>query len=210
MANPWERIDLNKYETHMQSENVYQLQTLSDITKQQLNDYPNTNVVILGVTGGNGLEHIDTGRTKKVYGIDINREYLDVCKRRYKQLDSVLELICCDLSDTDVVLPFSNILICNLIVEYLGINQFIDLISNNKGQIETLSCTIQSNKNNSFVSESDLTAFLDPLMSIHHDIDTEGLMQKLPVTGFCCIKKVTYPLPNGKEFIRMDFKPSEK
>ncbi len=131
------------------------------------------------------------------------------CKRRYQQLAGVLEMVCCDLSDTNVVLPYSNILICNLIVEYLGVNQFIDLINNNKGKIETLSCTIQNNNNNSFLSESDLTASFDPLMSIHHDIDTEGLLQKLLDAGFCCIKKLTYPLPNGKEFIRMDFKPAE-
>ncbi len=210
MANPWEKIELNIYETHMQSENVYQLQTLSDITKQQLNDYASTNVVIMGITGGNGLDHIDTGRTKKVYGIDINREYLDICKRRYKQLGSVLELICCDLSDTDVVLPFSNILICNLIVEYLGIDKFIELISNNKEKVEIISCTIQLSNRTGFVSKSSLSSAFEPLMSIQHDIDPEALIQKLLDAGFCCMLKLTYPLPNGKEFIRMDFKPSQK
>ncbi len=210
MANPWEKIDLNIYETHMQSENIYQMQTLSGITKQQLSDYASTNVVILGIAGGNGLDHIDTGRTKKIYGIDINREYLNVCKGRYKQLAGVLELLCCDLSDPDLVLPFSNILICNLIVEYLGIDKFIDLISNNKEKVDIISCTIQLSNNKSFVSESDLASKFDPLIAIQHDIDKKVLMQKLLDTGFCCILELTYPLPNGKEFVRMDFKPSVK
>lgn len=37
--------------------------------------FPVSNVVILGIAGGNGLEHIQTEKFKKVYGIDINQHY---------------------------------------------------------------------------------------------------------------------------------------
>lgn len=32
--------------------------------------------MILGIAGGNGLEHVDTEKRNKVYGVDINQEYL--------------------------------------------------------------------------------------------------------------------------------------
>lgn len=39
MVHPWEEIDLETYETHMSSADVFQLQTLNEITGQQLADY---------------------------------------------------------------------------------------------------------------------------------------------------------------------------
>lgn len=206
MHNPWEQIDLNIYETHMSSESVFQSQTLSSITKEQLNDYVHSKVAILGVAGGNGLEHIDTVNTQKVYGIDVNRQYLDACKTRYPQLNNILEFICCDLNNTDTLLPDSDILICNLIIEYLGENKFVELIRNNKDNLNIVSCVIQRNNKNGFVSNSNLASAFDPILSIHHDIETEKLLNEFSKIGFNCIKKRSYPLPNGKEFIRMDFK----
>lgn len=205
MCNPWEKIDLNIYEIHMASEKVLQLQTLNYITKQQLNDYDHTNTAILGIAGGNGLENIDLTTTKKVYGIDINREYLDMCRKRYPELYNILELICCDLNNINTVLPHSNILICNLIVEYLGVYKFTELIKNNRENINIVSCVIQKNNNNSFVSRSGLSYAFDPLMSIHNDINKNELINSFINAGFHCIKSLVYPLPNGKEFIRIDF-----
>jgi len=209
MNNPWEKIDLNIYEEHMSSDKVLQLQTLSSITKQQLNDYEHTNVIILGVAGGNGLEHIDIFNTKKVYGIDVNKKYLDVCKARYRhQLANILELICCDASDSKTILPFSNILICNLIIEYLGVNKFIELIQNNIDNVNIVSCVIQKNNNTSFVSNSSLTSAFDPILSIHNDIDSNELLNMFLHIGLKLIKSIVYPLSNDKTFIRMDFKKS--
>ena len=46
-------------------------------------DYPVSSVMILGVAGGNGLEHIQKTRFKKVYGIDVNQHYLNQTAERY-------------------------------------------------------------------------------------------------------------------------------
>lgn len=84
MKNPWTEIDLSDYENHMSLESVRQLQTMSTIMKTQFYKYPIETVIVLGIAGGNGLEHIDPGKFKKVYGIDINSEYLKECEARYK------------------------------------------------------------------------------------------------------------------------------
>lgn len=206
MNNPWEEIDLNMYETHMSLDKLLQLQTLNSITKYQLNDYEHSSVAILGIAGGNGLDCIDITSTKKVYGIDVNSKYLDICKIRYPQLDGVLELMCCELRDIYTILPFADILICNLIVEYLGISSFVKLIKNNRDNVNVISCVIQKNNSNDFVSSSDLTSDFDPILSIHHNIDEDVLQKEFLNAGFICLKKIVYPLPNGKKFIRIDFK----
>ena len=58
MKNPWEEISLEDYENHMRLDSVLQLQALNEMMKGQLEDYPASKVMILGVAGGNGLEHI--------------------------------------------------------------------------------------------------------------------------------------------------------
>ena len=58
--NPWEEIKLSDYTNHMGSENVYQLQALNTIIKEQVktvwvDDKRKYIVAVLGITDGNGL-----------------------------------------------------------------------------------------------------------------------------------------------------------
>ncbi len=66
-----------------------QLQTMNRIMKAQLGDYPVVSAMVLGVAGGNGLEHIDPDKYQTVYGVDINDEYLHVVEKRYSDLLSI-------------------------------------------------------------------------------------------------------------------------
>lgn len=206
MRNPWQLIDLNKYEKHMSSESVCQLQTLNEITKEQLQDNEQTYVGILGIAGGNGLENIDMDRTKKVYAVDININYLDICRQRYEWMRNILELLYIDLVADNVVLPYTSLLICNLIIEYVGEEKFISIIDKNRINIDAVSCVIQKNNDNSFVSKSDQTSHFEPISAIHNDINENKLKNLFSTIGFNCIKYKEYLLPNGKKFIRMDFR----
>ncbi len=84
MKNPWEEISLEDYENHMRLESVLQLQALNEMMKGQLEDYPASKVMILGVAGGNGLEHIRRDRVEKVYGMDVNAAYLEAAAARHR------------------------------------------------------------------------------------------------------------------------------
>ena len=83
MKNPWQEISLDDYENHMKLDSVMQLQTLDSMMKEQLNDYPVSSVMILGVAGGNGLRHVPTDRISKIYGVAINPRYLEETVARY-------------------------------------------------------------------------------------------------------------------------------
>lgn len=204
MVHPWEKIDLETYETHMSSDDLFQLQTLNEITGQQLADYSPSAVAILGVAGGNGLDKINKDMTKKVYCIDVNRKYLDACKSRYSYLGEILEFICCDLGSNEAILPLSDLHICNLIIEYLGEEKFARLVLNSRDNVNIVSCVIQKNNDVSFVSPTEQASAFEPIMSVHKDIDEKILMEALCDIGFNCIKNKRYELPNGKEFLRLD------
>ncbi len=124
MSNPWKKIELSDYENHMSLESVCQLQNLNKMMQEQFETYDIDTIMILGIAGGNGLEHIDKSKIKKVYGIDVNQDFLIECKNRYTELGDVLETICTDLLDDDLQLPYSELLVANLLVEYIGYECF--------------------------------------------------------------------------------------
>ena len=97
MVNPWKEISLSDYENHMSLDSVRQLQSLNLTMKEQLDDYDVKTVMIIGIAGGNGLEHVKTNKYSKVFGVDINEDYLNVVKERYKDLAGVLECLNIDI-----------------------------------------------------------------------------------------------------------------
>lgn len=58
MKNPWEEIPLSDYENHMKLDSVRQLQTMDETMQAQFDAYPVSCIIILGIVGGNALEHI--------------------------------------------------------------------------------------------------------------------------------------------------------
>ena len=99
-SNPWNSIKLSDYINHMSNKNVLQTQILNTIIKEQLeiiSNIQNSSVAILGITDGNGLEHINPLKVCEVVGIDINKEYLCQCKESHEHLSSILNLQCIDL-----------------------------------------------------------------------------------------------------------------
>ena len=203
MKNPWEEIELSDYENHMKSDSVMQLQALNAMMKRQLNRYPVKTVMVLGVAGGNGLEHIDTQKVQKVYGVDINHKYLEKCAERYKRLDGIFEGICMDLTDKNNALPHADMMVADLLIEYIGYPCFQNVIT----QVKPLyiSCIIQINTNYSFVSDSPWLHAFDKLDKVHHQMQEDELIILMKDMNYGLIDKIEELLPNGKKLVQLDF-----
>lgn len=201
--HPWEKISLSDYEAHMSIDEVFQLQKLSEILRAQLSDYSVTTAAILGIAGGNGLEHVDTARLKTVYGVDVSAEYLAACRERYAQLGDRLQLVRCDLSLPESCLPRAELIIANLFIEYIGLNRFISHIATARPRY--VSCVIQQNLGEQFVSQSPYTHVFDEIGALHSDIDEQSLVAAMEENGYDCILQKIVPLPNAKQFVRIDF-----
>jgi hypothetical protein len=203
MTNPWENISLSDYEEHMKLQDIMQLQTLNKIMKSQINEYPVKTITILGIAGGNGLEYINPEKHDKVYGIDINKKYLEICKNRFSSLISCLELKAIDLMDINNKLPKSELIIANLLIEYIGVETFIKHM---KQTLPTfISCVIQKNIDQEFVSSSPYQQTFDGLSGIHTEVHEEVLTESFKTNNYKMIYREEYQLPNKKMFIRLDF-----
>lgn len=204
MRNPWEEIELSDYENHMKLNSVMQLQFLNEMMKNQFNVYPIKSVMILGVAGGNGLEHIDASKICRVYGVDINSKYLHECEVRYKNLSGVLECVCADLTDDNTVLPYADMLIADLLIEYIGYDCFEHIVA--KIKPEYVSCIIQINTDDGFVSDSPYNYVFNNLNEVHHQIEEKYLAKLMIKTGYRLIAEKEQELPNSKKLVQLDFK----
>ena len=204
MNNPWEEISLSDYENHMSLDSVMQLQAMNSIMKRQLEAYPADTVMILGVAGGNGLEHIDVKKYSTVYGVDINEKYLRSVSERYSQLSGVLECLHIDLTDASDKLPHADLLIANLLIEYIGYAAFGDVVLH--VQPEFVSCVIQLNTDTkNWVSDSPYLHAFDRLDEIHCQMEVEPLTAAMKKLGYFPTLQTADPLPNGKSLVRLDF-----
>ena len=203
MNNPWKDIDLNDYEEHMSLDSIQQLQVMNEMMKHQFYTYPVKSVMILGIAGGNGLEYIDKQVLHKVYGIDINEAYLRACRNRYPELKDILDTIHIDLMQDVNGLPYADLLVANLLVEYIGYECFQKTIKQVNPKYVT--CIIQVNTDSSFVSDSPYCHIFDELEKIHHQIKECSLIEAMSRIGYQKRLQMERELPNGKKLVRLDF-----
>ena len=202
--NSWEEISLSDYENHMSLSSVNQLQAMNKMMKFQFEAYPVTSAIVFGVAGGNGLEHVNLKKYSKIYGIDINNAYLDNVKKRYSFMEDILECRRIDLTCETDMLPEAELVIANLVIEYVGLEPF------KKGILKTgaryVSCIIQINTDEeSWVSDSPYLHSFDGLDAVHHQMEEQSLVMAMNEIGFDLLKKDAIPLPNGKKLMMLDF-----
>lgn len=203
MNNPWKDILLDDYEKHMKLDSIKQLQAMNELMKTQFEDYPANCVMILGIAGGNGLEHIQNNQFEKIYGVDINAFYLQEVKNRYPNLNESLECLCIDLVKEYEQLPSADLVIANLLIEYIGYECFQKVIQQVKPKY--VSCIIQINVEDNWVSDSPYLHVFDRLDEVHHQMEEQLLEKKMNELEYHKIKTYEYPLPNGKKLIQLDF-----
>jgi len=203
VANPWEEISLSDYENHMKLDSVMQLQNMNQMMKGQFNAYPISSVMVLGIAGGNGLEHIDKNKYQKVYGIDINTEYLKAVEERYSDISEILECIQVNLIDETNKLPSAELLVANLLIEYIGYDCFQKAVEHVCPKY--VSCIIQINIDDSWVSDSPYIHVFDDLDKVHHQMEENSLIQAMKDIGYNLIAQTENLLPNGKKLVQLDF-----
>lgn len=205
--NPWENIPLAIYENHMSDPKVEQLQALNSIMKKQVDKNYIENIVVFGISGGNGLEcFLDYHNEKKIiYGFDINEEYLEICKKRYACKFANLTLEKIDLKTTAVNVDNVDLLIANLIIEYISLQSFIQHIQNMKPTYVSVSL-IETENCNQITSESPYTHYFEGLEEVYEEVDYLDLIHLMNDQNYILISKEIKHLKSSKEIISLEFK----
>lgn len=212
--NAWYNIKPNDYDAHMSHMNVGQTQMLNRIIKEQFEIIPankrsNSCVAILGITNGNGLEHINSCTIGRVIGIDINQAFLDECKTRYSSLTQRLDLYRLDLmaeiADAISVLSQCDLIIANLLIEHIHLENFSKIIAGLPRHKQVVSCVIQVNPDGVIASTSGIEHVFDDVVKQIEEENENVLSLSMKDCGYSLSNKTAYNLPNGKYFIRLDY-----
>lgn len=138
-----------------------------------------------------------------MYGVDINSAYLAACERRYPQLKGILKTICADLQGSVQPLPEADLVVADLLIEYIGYGCFCRVLSQVNPRY--VSCVIQVNTDETFVSDSPYLPVFENLTQVHRQITEEGLIKGMKEAGYRSTGREARALPNGKQLVRLDF-----
>lgn len=149
------------------------------------------------------MEHIDKQVIGKVYGVDINNVFLKMCVDRYPELQGVFETIHADLTKEITKLPYADLIVANLFIEYIGYECFQKAVK--KISPKYVSAVIQINVDTSFVSDSPYLHVFDRLDEVHRQMEEDSLINAMEQIGYRKILQADEHLPNGKKLVRIDF-----
>ena len=213
--NAWRSIAPNDYDAHMSHPKIEQTQMLNRIFKEQFELLPQERrsascVAILGITNGNGLEHVIPCEIAKIIGIDINEAFLNECKTRYPDIKSRLNLFLLDLmvdtSQSIEILSECDLIIANLLIKHIHLDNFIKIVAGLPKHGQIVSCVIQVNPDGVVVSQgSGFEHVFEVLSSQRGEENEDIIVASMNENGFIFTNKMVYDLPNGKQFIRVDF-----
>ncbi|SEP40539.1 hypothetical protein SAMN05428947_114170 [Mucilaginibacter sp. OK283] len=164
--------------------------------------------MFLGISGGNGLEHIDINKTKIVYGIDVNQSYLDETKKRFGEKIKQLVLVNADISSSNESFLKADFVWAALIFEYIDIEKGLEFISNNTGEVAKLVITIQSNNGAQSVSPTGVES-IKLVKDIFNLVDKDDLQTKALAFELRIVSSEENVLPNGKSFITLEFEKTK-
>lgn len=201
----WVNVPLADYEGHMSAAGVEQLAPLADLFREALAQTNPESVAILGIAGGNGLEHIDPATTTRTVGIDINAEYLEVVAQRHPSLQA-LELHHHDLAEKPIEIQPVDLVHAALVFEHAGTGQCLENALKLLNPTAHLSVVLQLPSDQQTGVAPTPYPSIQSLKQTFQHIDPAWLVQTLTPRGLHLEHEARHPLPSGKAFWHGIFK----
>jgi hypothetical protein len=198
--SPWLSIPAIDYEGHMGDPGVAQLQFLSRIFGELIAEYEPESLAVLGCATGNGFERIRPERVQRLIGVDINREYLDVCRKRHAARIQALELVCGDAATLELEPASMDLIHAALILEYVDPEAIVEKASQWLRSRGILAVVLQlPAKGAANVSETGFESLkrLEPVIRLVDPLLLAGLCRR---HGFKEERSESLKLDSGKEF----------
>ena len=199
MSNPWLSVPLAEYEQHMNSAEVRQLSALSELFAEAITRCRPSSIAVLGIAGGNGLEHIDSSVTTRIVGLDLNPQYLESVKERYPHLPG-LYLRCVNLSEQRIALEPVQLVHAALIFEHAGVERCLENAIALTAQGGNLSVVIQLPAESGEAEGASRFASIEKLHAHLSMVSPKWVCESLAGRGFRLVQETTRELPAGKAF----------
>jgi SAM-dependent methyltransferase len=141
--NPWTIVPAAGYERHMGPEGVDQLAPLSALFQEAYLGAQPDRVLVVGSATGNGLEHVDPAVTRRIVALDVNLQYLGVCRQRFFHLGPRLELFCTSAAAWRAPPQSFDLIHAALVLEYLHPEPLVAQLAGWLAEQGTISVVLQ-------------------------------------------------------------------
>ena len=115
--NPWLTVTAADYDGHMRE--IGQAQALESIFAQAYARFSPKALCVLGCGTGCGLSCIDPASTERVVCVDLNRDYLQLARKRSPQLEPVAEWKCAKVESLSFPACVFDMVHAALLLEYI-------------------------------------------------------------------------------------------
>ena len=184
----------------MGSPGVRQLEFLSGVFGALIAEFEPAAVAVLGCATGNGFERVRPERVRRLVGLDINREYLDLCRERYAKRIPGLEFTCEDIVSFELEPRAMDFIHAALFLEYVDPAIVIEKASRWLKSRGIFATVLQlPSESCGAVSDTGFTSLktLEPVITL---VEPEQLERILQRHGFSRVKSARKALESGKEF----------
>lgn len=184
----------------MSHPDVAQSEALDRLFAATVADHKPSSIVILGCATGNGFRHIDPAVTERVIGVDINPEYLDILKSRYKKIIPGLVPLQVDVTSENFRIDPVSLVFAGLIFEYVDPSVAVRRIVKNLKNRGILAAVLQlPSEFSGPVTNTKYKSLelLNPLMQLVNPDQFTEICTRENLTE---VKREIIPLKQGKSF----------
>ena len=200
MTNPWLGIPADDYVGHMSHPAVNQRPVLNRFMRETLEDVRPRNVLVLGCSTGNGLEHVDPAVTTRVAVVDINAVYLRQLADRFPNPDFDLQIQCSDLNETVLETNAFDLIHAALVFEYVEWRQLVPRLAAALTTRGVLNVVLQlPSASNPAVTPTEFTSLLS-LEPLFRFVNPDDLANTARAAELTLDLRRTVPLTGGKSF----------
>jgi hypothetical protein len=200
LQSPWLEVPLLDYERHMDAPSVAQASMIAETLRQLVKQKPPQSLGLLGSTGGNGLDQIDPAVTRRVVTVDINPEYLEVCRERHAKRFDSFEQVNCDLSKGCPFTEPVELVYAALVLEYIDLDAFLNYAPSLVTKNGRIAFVFQNrDKLRSPVSDTGISMLL-PLAKVHLSVNVDEVANQLLARGMSVDERRAMQTPSGKLF----------
>lgn len=204
MGNPWLDIPSSEYIGHMGSAEVAQLPVLNRLVRDVLARARPKNVLLLGCSTGNGLEHVDPAVTRRVSGVDIN-PHLRELAGRFPAPGFQLDLHAADVATYPFAHEEFDLVHAALLLEYVEWPRLVPRLADALRRLGLLSMVLQC--------PSDVAPAVSPtkyrsvrrLESLFQFVDPLAVVDRASDAGLALRRAWIEPLRSGKAFTVLHF-----
>ena len=200
MPNPWLDIPEADYVGHMNSPAVGQGPVLGRLLGEVLEDVRPTELLVLGGSTGNGLEHVNSAVTSRVVVVDVNPAYLLRLRERFPNPTFELDLWSVDVIEVELGRQAYDLVHAGLLFEYVEWRVLLTRIAAALRPGGVLSVILQAPSASSPAVTPTTFTSLRTLESLFRFVESTALVDAARSEGLSLNARHTEALPAGKSF----------